>query len=217
MTIFICGDSTAASYAPELAPITGWGQLLENYLPGVRVVNKAMAGRSTKSFLAEGRLVAIEKELQPGDLLLIQFTHNDTSSLVWRHTDPHTSFINNLCVFVDTARLHGAIPVLLTPIPGRSWKDGQLQETHGEYPEAIRRLALMKNVPLIEIYHQGTAHLRALGEEDSRRLFMHVEPGVFPDYPNGKVDDVHTRAPGADFFARITAEGLRSLGLVKED
>ena len=216
MTIYICGDSTAASYAPERAPITGWGQLLDSMLPGVRVVNKAMAGRSSKSYLAEGRLVDIEKEIQPGDLLLIQFTHNDTSSLVWRHTEPNTSFINTLSIFVDTARLHGAVPVLLTPIPGRSWKDGALQETHGTYPDAIRRLAALKNVPLVEVYHQGTAYLRRIGEEDSRRLFMHVKGGEYPDYPNDHQDDVHTREAGAEVFARIVAEGLKAQRLVKE-
>ncbi len=96
MTIYICGDSTAATYPPENAPITGWGQLLGDYLPNVNVVNKAVGGRSTKSFLAEGRLTDIERTIQPGDLLLIQFTHNDTSDLVWRHTDPNTSFSANL-------------------------------------------------------------------------------------------------------------------------
>ena len=115
MTIYICGDSTAATYPPENAPITGWGQLLGDYLPNVNVVNKAVGGCSTKSFLAEGRLTDIERTIQPGDLLLIQFTHNDTSDLVWRHTDPNTSFSANLEIYVDTARLHGAIPVLVTP------------------------------------------------------------------------------------------------------
>ena len=60
MTIYICGDSTAASYKPEQAPIMGWGQALGELLPGVRVENRAMAGRSTKSFLSEGRLQKIE-------------------------------------------------------------------------------------------------------------------------------------------------------------
>ena len=100
MTIYICGDSTAATYPPENAPITGWGQLLGDYLPNVNVVNKAVGGRSTKSFLAEGRLTDIERTIQPGDLLLIQFTHNDTSDLVWRHTDPNTSFSANLETYV---------------------------------------------------------------------------------------------------------------------
>lgn len=214
MTIYVCGDSTAASYAPERAPMTGWGQVLEAYLPDIEVVNKAMGGRSTKSFLADGRLVEIEKTIRPGDLLLIQFTHNDTSDLVWRHTDPHTSFVANLSIFVDTARIHGAIPVLLTPIPRRCWRDGVLLETHGEYPDAIRRLAMMKNVPLIDIYRQGTAYLRSLGEQESEKLYMHVEPGVYPDYPNGQKDDTHTRRAGAEAYARMTAEGLKQLNLI---
>ena len=96
MTIYVCGDSTAASYKPQDAPIAGWGQLLGEFIPGVRVENRAMGGRSTKSFLSEGRLQKIETEIQPGDLLLIQFSHNDESDLVWRHTDPWTSFYHNL-------------------------------------------------------------------------------------------------------------------------
>ncbi len=214
MTIYICGDSTAATYAPERAPITGWGQVLGELLPDVTVVNHAMAGRSSKSFLAEGRLVAIEKEIQSGDLLLIQFTHNDTSDLVWRHTDPHTSFVDNLALYVDTARIHGAVPVLMTPIPVRLWQDGELRESHGEYPDAIRRLAMMKNVPLIDIYAKGTAFLRELGEAESAKLHMHVEPGVYPDYPNGQKDDTHTRRAGAEAYARMTADALRELKLV---
>lgn len=214
MTIYVCGDSTAAAYAPERAPITGWGQVLEAFIPGVKVDNRATGGRSTKSFLSEGRLVAIEKELQPGDLLLIQFTHNDTSDLVWRHTDPHTSFVANLSIFVDTARIYGAIPVLLTPIPRRYWRNGVLLETHDGYPDAIRYLALMKNVPLIDIYQQGVAHLRNLGEKESAKMYMHVEPGVYPEYPNGQTDDTHTRRAGALVYARMAAEGLKEFNLI---
>lgn len=214
MTIYVCGDSTAAAYAPERAPITGWGQVLEAFIPGVKVDNRATGGRSTKSFLSEGRLVAIEKELQPGDLLLIQFTHNDTSDLVWRHTDPHTSFVANLSIFVDTARIYGAIPVLLTPIPRRYWRNGVLLETHDGYPDAIRYLALMKNVPLIDIYQQGVAQLRNLGEQESAKMYMHVEPGVYPEYPNGQTDDTHTRRAGALVYARMAAEGLKEFNLI---
>ena len=214
MTIYICGDSTAASYTPEQAPITGWGQLLSEFLPGVRVENRAMGGRSTKSFLSEGRLQKIETEIQEGDLLLIQFTHNDTSDLVWRHTDPWTSFSRNLEIYVDTARLYGAKPVLMTPICRRYWREGQLMETHGDYPEVIRGLAWRKSVPLIDIYAQSTAYVRELGEEESRKLYMYVEPGVYPAYPEGSLDDTHTQRAGAEAYARMTAEGLKALGLV---
>ena len=214
MTIFICGDSTAASYAPERAPLTGWGQAQEAFLPGVRIANHAMAGRSTKSYLAEGRLIAVEKELQQGDLVLIQFTHNDCSELVWRHTDPDTSFMNNLSIFVETARDHGAIPVLLTPIPRREWQDGRLLDMHGGYPPAVRRLAAEKNVPLADVYQRGFEAVQAMGEARSRSLYMHVEKGEYPFYPDGQRDNTHTRREGAELFARITAECLKELRLI---
>lgn len=214
MTIYICGDSTAATYAPERAPITGWGQVLGEFIPGVNIVNKAMGGRSTKSFLSEGRLVAIEKDIQPGDLLLIQFTHNDTSDLVWRHTDPHTSFAANLEIFVDTARIHGAIPVLMTPIPRWYWRNGELIDVHGEYPEAIRRVAMQKGVPLLEVTLNGMQALRELGEESTRSLYMNFDAGLYPAYPDGSKDDTHTQRAGAELYARITADLLKKQNLI---
>ena len=75
--VFICGDSTAATYDPEKTPMVGWGSLLGDCLPGVRVVNLAMAGRSTRTFLEEGRLDPVGAQARPGDLVLIQFVHND--------------------------------------------------------------------------------------------------------------------------------------------
>lgn len=214
MTIFVCGDSTAATYAPERAPITGWGQVLGEFIPEARIVNKAMGGRSTKSFLADGRLVAIEQEIQPGDLVLIQFTHNDGSDLVWRHTDPHTSFAANLEIFIDTARLHGATPVLLTPIPRRYWRDGELIDAHGEYPDAIRRVAMQRGVPLLEITLKGMERLREMGEEATEPLYMNVAPGLYPAYPDGSKDDTHTQRAGAAFYAALTAELLRAQKLI---
>lgn len=214
MTIYICGDSTAASYGPEKAPITGWGQVLGELLPGVEIANHAMAGRSSKSFLAEGRLIPIEKTIRPGDLMLIQFTHNDRNELTWRHTEPEGSFRNTLSIFVDTARLHGATPVLMTPIPLRQWENGELVDTHGDYPPAIRRLAKEKNVPLLEITLAGMQALREIGEEAARPLYMNFDAGLYPAYPNGSKDDVHTQRPGAELYARITAAQLKALGLV---
>ncbi len=214
MTVFVCGDSTAASYKPEDAPITGWGQVLSEFLPGISVENRAMAGRSTKSFLSEGRLQRIETEIQPGDLLLIQFTHNDMSDLVWRHTNPWTSFYHNLEIYVDTAILHGARPVLMTPICRRSWREGKLLESLGEYPDVIRILAAQRNVPLIDLYEKSARMVRELGDEASKRLYLYTDKGVYPAYPNGSADDTHTRRAGAEAYARMTADALKAFGLV---
>lgn len=214
MTIFVCGDSTAASYRPQEAPITGWGQVLCEYTPGVPVENRAMGGRSTKSFLSEGRLQKIEGEIQPGDLLLIQFTHNDNNDLVWRHTDPWTSFYHNLEIYVDTAILHGARPVLMTPICRRLWADGKLLPSHDDFPEAIRTLAAQRNVPLIDIYEKSLRLVRELGDEESKKLYLHAAPGVYPAYPNGSADDTHTQRAGAEAYARMTADALKEFGLI---
>ncbi len=214
MKIFIAGDSTAASYSQAQAPITGWGQVLGEFIPDAEIVNHAFAGRSSKSFLHEGRLIPIEKALEKGDLLLIQFTHNDRSDLVWRHTDADTSFLNTLSIYADTARLHGAIPVLMTPIPVREWVNGQLIPTHGAYPEAIRRLAMQKGVPLLEIEQLGMEALRTLGEDATLPLYMHFDAGLYAAYPNGSKDNVHTRRPGAELYARLAAQELRRHQLV---
>ena len=214
MTIYICGDSTAASYTPQEAPITGWGQLLPDFLPSIPVENRAMGGRSTKSFLSEGRLQKIEAEFQPGDLLLIQFTHNDTSDLVWRHTDPWTSFVNNLSIFVSTAQQNDARPVLMTPICRRYFRDGTLLPSHGDYPDAIRMLARKQNVPLIDLYEESRKLVQELGDEASRKLYLHVPPGIYPQYPDGQADDTHTQRAGAEAYARLTADALTRLGLI---
>ena len=217
MTIYICGDSTAATYTADKAPITGWGQVLGEYLPGVKIVNHAMAGRSSKSFLAEGRLSPVDEAIQPGDLLLIQFTHNDRNPKPERHTDPDTTFRAYLNVYIETARSHGATPVLMTPIPLRQWENGELVDTHGAYPDAIRRLAKEKNVPLLEITIPAMQVLREMGPEAAKPLYMHFPAGMYPAYPDGGQDDVHTQRAGALLFARITAEQLRKQGLVPND
>lgn len=214
MKIYICGDSTAATYMPDEAPITGWGQALGEFIGDIRVENRAKGGRSTKSFLSEGRLQKIETEIQPGDLLLIQFAHNDASDLVWRHTDPWTSFYHNLEIYIDTAILHQARPVLLTPICRRYWRDGVLLSSHGDYPDVIRVLAARRQIPLIDMYEKSVKLVRSLGDEESRRLYMHVERGVYPAYPDGSADDTHTRRAGAESYARMVAEDLKRYGLI---
>ena len=147
MNIFICGDSTAQTYDPAQTLMVGWGQLLGDFLPGVTVCNHAKAGRSTKSFLAEGRLQALDGQIKPGDLVLIQFAHNDENEKPERHTEPWTSYTDNLTAFIRFARERGAVPALLTPICMRVWENGALQETHGEYKDAMRSLAIKWTCP----------------------------------------------------------------------
>ena len=217
MRIYVCGDSTAASYNPEETRMVGWGQLLGDFLPGVTVVNLSMAGRSTKTFLAEGRLEPAG-QADPGDLVLIQFAHNDENEKKpERYTAPWTEFTDNLKYFIRFAREHGAVPVLLTPICMRIWQDGKLQPTHGEYPAAMRAVAEETDVPLIDLYTESFRIVEAMGEEGSKALFMHFAPGEDPAYPDGSEDNAHTKRAGAERFAEAAARGLKELGLVPRE
>ena len=209
--VFICGDSTAASYDPEKTLMVGWGQLLQGFLPEARVCNHAIAGRSTKSFLAEGRLQALDGLLRPGDLLLIQFAHNDEDPRPERHTEPRAGYTENLGIFLDFARARGAVPVLLTPICMRIWENGVLQPTHGEYLQAMTDLAEARQVPLIDMYAESFRLTSARGEEGSKAFFMHLAPGEHPEHPGGRSDNAHTRRAGAEAFASYAARCLRPL------
>ena len=214
MTIHICGDSTAQSYTEERAPQTGWGQVIGEYLPGIEINNRAMAGRSTKSFLAEERLEAIKPLLSKGDLLLIQFAHNDWNEKPERHTEPYTTYTENLNVFIDAALERGAVPVLLTPIPMRCWEEGQLKDMHGEYPVAMRQLALQRGVALLDVYEHGLRALTDMGEAATEPLYMNFAAGLYPAYPDGSKDNAHTQRAGAELFASIVADLLKKNNLV---
>ncbi len=209
--IYITGDSTAAVYDHQATPMTGWGMVLGDYLPGISIHNHAMAGRSTKTFLEEGRLQRLEGLLKQGDLLLIQFGHNDEGDKPERHTEPWGDFTDNLSFFVRFARERGACPVLLTPICIRIWEHGALQGSHGEYLQAVRALAERLQVPLIDLYEESFRIVSEAGEEGSRALFMQLRPGEDPRIPEGREDDTHTREKAARPYAAFVARRLKEL------
>ncbi|KRG44547.1 rhamnogalacturonan acetylesterase [Stenotrophomonas pictorum JCM 9942] len=201
--VFIAADSTAATYGPERAPQAGWGQMLQSWLdPGQwQVRNHAIGGRSTRSFLNEGRLQAIEKELRPGDVLLIQFGHNDAKfEDPTRYTDPDTDYPALLSRYVATARAKGATPVLITPVARLLYDFGALLDTHGLYTRSMQRLAREQNVPLIDLNASSMAWIRALGEQGAQPYFMFV-----PE--QGKADGTHFSAAGATAVACLVMRG----------
>ena len=148
-TIYIIGDSTVED---NKAPFRGWGWALPAFVrEGVTVKNAALSGRSSRSFLEEGLFEPVREAIGAGDMLLIQFGHNDEKSDE-RHTDPDTTFPEHLWGYCEVALSKGALPVLITPVERRFFEeDGSLRYTHGEYPDAVRRLAAEKNVPLCDL------------------------------------------------------------------
>lgn len=212
-TWFLCGDSTMADYGASLAPMTGWGQALRGLADGAFVENCAVAGRSSKSFIAEKRLNFVELCLRPGDKLLIQFGHNDEKPDAERATDARTTYPEYLGMYIDAARRQGAEPILLTPIARRHFDaEGQLQHTHGAYPAAMRDLADYRGVTLIDMERATEALLTELGDEPSRALFNWVEKG-HPNYPDGAQDNTHLSLTGAVRMAQIALRLMKAQGI----
>lgn len=221
--IFWAGDSTVKYNRIDTYPQTGIGQVLGLYLkPEVQVYDLAVNGSSTKSFMDEGRLAAIEEELRPGDFFFIQFGHNDEKiNNPAKYTDCNSSFQENLRTYIKAARDHGAYPVLLSPIERRRFdENGNFQTgTHGEYPRAVAKVAEEEHTAFIDMTEKTRKFLTAVGKEQSVKFFMHIAPGEFPGtmYEDGQIDDTHLRYEGAVRMAGLVAEGLNELGGVYKE
>ncbi len=131
-TIFVIGDSTAAEKSqPEQNPERGWGMVLQGFFDeSIRVDNRAVNGRSSKSFIDEGRWQKVLDDLQPGDYVFIQFGHNDEKPKPDRHTDPGSTFDDNLRRFVNETRAKGGIPVLFNCVVRRNFLDASRIQKH---------------------------------------------------------------------------------------
>jgi lysophospholipase L1-like esterase len=210
--IFLAGDSTLANKPLDL-PERGWGMALGAFfVDAVQVDNRAMNGRSTKSFIDEGRWEKLAGDLRAGDAVIIQFAHNDEKKEdPKRYTDPATSFRANLRRFIAETRAKGATPILATPVCRRKFNAaGQLTPTHGDYPDAVRAVAREEKVALLDLERTTARWLQAAGDEPSRQFFMWIAPGAHPKIPDGRKDDTHFVAAGARAVAEQAVAELRT-------
>lgn len=201
VTLHMIGDSTMANKPVIPAnPERGWGQMLQMYFKdSVRVENYAQNGRSSKSFIAEGRWEKVVAALKPGDFVIIQFGHNDEKTNdVKRGTAPFGEYSTNLVRFIREAREHKATPILATPTARRKFDEsGTLTNSHGIYPEAVRAVATEQKVPLLELTVATENLLQQLGPESSKRLFDWIPAGEFAPDTKKLEDDTHFNAYGA--------------------
>ena len=208
-TIYIIGDSTAANKSEKSYPETGWGMTFQSFFKDdVKVDNRALNGRSTKSFRAEKRWDPIMERLKPGDYVFIEFGHNDEKVDKPNVGVSLADFKTNLVNYVNETRSKNAIPVLLTPISRRSFKNGILTDSHGGYPNVTRAVADSLKVPLIDMLVKTETLLKGLGDQESIKLFLHVDSGHV-NYPAGKKDDTHLNPVGAMMVAELVAKGIK--------
>lgn len=200
-SIFLASDSTVQTYGAAQAPQQGWGQrIAEFFSDDVTIVNKAIGGRSSKSFIDEGRLDEITGLLQRGDYLFAQWGINDRyRSDPVRFTDPSTTFKQYLQQYIDAARSKDAIPVLVTPTPRLDFSNGAFQNGFVDYCAAIKEVGAQTGTRVIDLQSKGLAYYTSIGLEE-------VEATI-------SLDVLHFKVEGAFQMARLVAEGVQESDL----
>lgn len=210
--IVLIGDSTLAPKGKDRRPEMGWGEALESQFDGsVTVVNLAVNGRSSKSFIDEGRWETALEELREGDWLFVEFGHNDEKAHdPSRYAEPWGSYSQNLRRFVEGALAKGAHALLMSPICRRHFDEsGVLLDTHSDYPAAAKAVSEEEGVSFVDMESRTRRLLEALGPQLSEALFLHLDAGEHVNYPDGKADDTHLNIEGAAVHARLFAQALR--------
>ena len=214
ITVWLIGDSTMSNKEIKAYPETGWGMPFSHFFDSTVIVdNRAKNGRSTRTFITEGRWDAALGGMKAGDYVLIQFGHNDEVPTKGSYT-PEDQFEANLVRFIHDVRGVQGNPVLITPVARRKFDaSGTIQETHAVYAAIVRKVAAAQGVPLIDLDKESQALLQDLGPERSKFLFDYLMPGENPNYPQGREDDTHFNELGARRMAEIVLADIRALKL----
>lgn len=237
VTVFMIGDSTMANKPLDKEnQERGWGQMLPIYFEGaIKVDNHAVNGRSSKSFINEGRWEKVREQIRPGDYVIIQFGHNDEKiKSPDRYTIPGSTFDENLKKFVNETREKGGTPILMNSIVRRNfpangiaaaqtddrqktWKKGlenypaegdTLMDTHGDYRFAPRNVAEEMGVVFIDMNTLTHELVQGLGKESSKALYMWMPVGKYEFAPNGRIDNTHLTVYGGIVVSRLAVNAL---------
>lgn len=233
-TIYLIGDSTVADYSLEKDyeskrfPQVGWGQvfqpffqkdslkLVKNILGNakeVKIDDRAKGGRSTRTFFQEGRWAAVYKMLQKGDVVMMQFGHNDSSEEKTERYVNIEGYKEFLRLFINQTREKGATPIVLTPVARNyPWKDGRLSNVHGEYPQAAKDVAKELNVKLIDLNELSMEFFSAKGKDFvTQNYFMNFEGNLYPGFPTGQKDNTHFQTAGGKEVARLVFNAMKKI------
>lgn len=233
-TIYLIGDSTVANYSLEdnyqtkKFPQVGWGQVFQPFFQKdslklvkgilgnakeVKVDDRAKGGRSTRTFFQEGRWAAVYNSLKKGDVVMMQFGHNDASVEKTERYVNIEGYKEFLRLFINQTKEKGAIPIVLTPVARNyPWKDGKLTNVHGDYPQAAIDVAKELNVKLIDLNELSMNFFSSKGQDYvTTNYFMNFEAGKFPAYPEGQKDNTHFQTEGGIAVAKLVFDAMKNL------
>lgn len=208
-TVFLCGNSTVVDQEDE--PWASWGQMITRWFgPQVAIANFAESGLSCTTFLAQLRLDKILSQLKNGDYVIVEFGHNDEKEKkagdgAWY------SYSRNLKIFADRVKAAGGHIIFCTPTARRFFKDGRIENTHGDYPEAMKTVAEREQVPVIDLTRMSTIFYETLGEEGSKKALVHYPANTFPNQEKALADNTHFNPYGAWEIAKMVVMGLKQI------
>ncbi|WP_160720762.1 rhamnogalacturonan acetylesterase [Bacillus sp. USDA818B3_A] len=204
--VFLAADSTVQTYEISEKEQGGWGEFLQDYLTeDIHVVNHAIGGRSSKTFVEEGRLNKIVEKMKEGDYLFIQMGHNDaTASKPERYTDPFTTYKDYLKMYIEAARNCQANPVLITPVARLHKENGRFINDFPDYCQAMKEVAEEENVVLIDLMTKSLRLFEAIGYDKTLPFFM---------VSVNETDFTHFTKKGAKQMAKLVAECIKETEL----
>lgn len=210
-TVYLCGNSTVVDQNNE--PWASWGQMITRWFGSkVAISNHAESGLTANSFIAQNRLEKICSTLKAGDYVVCEFGHNDQKEK-GPGAGAYYNFSHNLKIFIDRVRAKGANILFVTPTQRRSFKNGRIQETHGDYPKAMEVVAARENVPVIDLHQMTRELFETMGEEGSKRLLVHYPANTFPGQDKALADNTHFNQFGAYEVAKCVVMGMKKLQL----
>ncbi len=212
MTIFTMGDSTMQFNNIYRYPQTGWPQMLPLFLkPGINLENFGKNGRSTKSFIDEGRFSALLKKLNKGDFVICSFGHNDEKIQdPNRYTRPNVEYVNNLAYFADEVTKKGGHIVFTTPICRHNFVNGVCVDTHHDYRYQMLDFCKKNNYTCIDLDGLTMDLYNKLGEKESEKFHMIFEPNKFENYLEGKDDHTHLVPEGALMVSTLFVNAIKN-------
>jgi lysophospholipase L1-like esterase len=204
-TLFLLGDSTVCDQPSE--PYNSWGQMLPRFFkPGIAVANHGESGETYRDALGRRRTDKILSALKPGDMVLMQFGHNDQKQIKDGKGGPFTTYKAEIKTHVDAVRARGGLAVIVSPMERRRFDEqGKLVPTLADYAEAARQSARELDVPFIDLNAMSKTLYTALGPAGSEPAFAEPQPG--------KLDNTHHSPYGSYELAQAIVLGLQQARL----
>jgi len=202
-TVFLLGDSTVSDQPQE--PYSSWGQMLPRFFKpgsGIAVANYAESGETYRDSLARRRLDKVLSLLHHGDVVLMQFGHNDQKQIKDGKGAPFTTYKEEIREYVQAIRKRGGLPVIISPMERRNFDaNGKIVPSLADYAEAARQSAAELKTPFVDLNAMSKVFYEALGPDGSKAAF--ASPA------SGKIDNTHHNNYGSYELARLVVKGIR--------